>query len=128
MDITELNYDKNIKYIDNNFAGSPSLGYTQGDLVKLLKIILVEGFNKKTATSVNPESLGNIITITLPSGHGFNFNQIVNISGANQIDFNSDYRVLYTDLTSIKIRTKKVPNLTLYFNDGKSKSSSSSSS
>ena len=108
MDITELNYDKNIKYIDNNFAGSPSLGYTQGDLVKLLKIILVEGFNKKTATSVNPESLGNIVTITLPSGHGFNFNQIVNISGANQTDFNSDYRVLYTDLTSIKIRTKKV--------------------
>lgn len=105
-DITELNKDTKVKYIDNNMLGSPTLGLTRGDLVRLLKTVLVDGFNSKIASTVTPEILGNIVTITFPAGHGFVFNQVIKISGANEINFNGQYRILQSDAISIKIITK----------------------
>lgn len=101
IDISQLNKDTNVRYLDNTMLNAPALTNTYGDLVKLLKTVLVDGFNEQPVTST--QIVEDVIILTLNTGHGFLFNQVVELSGALE-DVNGFYRVLYSDSSIVKIK------------------------
>ena len=105
-DFSQYNTDTNVRYIDYTMYKSPSLGTNIGDLVKLLKTVLVDGFNSQKVNSVTVDQSTNIATLNVPTSHGFLFNQVITISGATPFEFNGDYRVLYADGTTIQVKLK----------------------
>ncbi len=104
IDFNELNNNVGIKYIENNMKGAPQLTLNRGDLVKLLKTVLVDGFNEQAVISVTPDLVGNAVTLNLSTGHGIINNQVIQISGANEQALNTFHRVLYSDQTTVRIR------------------------
>jgi hypothetical protein len=78
-------------------AGSVSLTGQNGSLINVLDSILVNGINSKSVTSLVVAS--NIGTVTC-TGHGFLdrqtaylYNQVVKISGCDQVDCNENWEV-----------------------------------
>ncbi|MBS4018995.1 MAG: hypothetical protein KGZ68_12245 [Dechloromonas sp.] len=61
--------------------------------------MLVNGFNERTATSLSVS--GGVATVTLPSGHGFEVDSVVLVSGATPSALNGEKRVLTTAATTI---------------------------
>ena len=106
IDFSQYNTDTNVRYLDYNMYKSPSLGINRGDLVKLLKTVLVDGFNSQTVSSVVVDQITNIATLNMPISHGFLSNQVVTVRGATPSEFNGDYRVLYADGTTIQVKLK----------------------
>ena len=106
IDFSQYNTDTDVRYLDYTMYKSPSLGTTRGDLVKLLKTVLVDGFNSQTVNSVSVDQTANIATLSMPISHGFLFNQVITVSGATPSEFNGDYRVLYVDSTTIQVKLK----------------------
>lgn len=104
VDFNELNNNVGTKYIESTMKGAPQLTLNRGDLVKLLKIVLVDGFNEQSVISVTPDLVGNAVTLNLSIGHGIINNQVIQLSGANEPDFNTFHRVLYSDQTTVRIR------------------------
>ena len=106
IDFSQYNTDTDVRYLDYTMYKSPSLGTTRGDLIKLLKTVLVDGFNSQTVNSVSVDQTANIATLSMPISHGFLFNQVITVSGATPSEFNGDYRVLYVDGTTIQVKLK----------------------
>lgn len=73
-------------------TGAPTLSGTTGELVTLLDALLVNGYNSKTITITRS---GATATASCTS-HGFNTLQTVKISGADQAEYNGEFRVLTT--------------------------------
>ena len=109
IDTINFNSDTNVRYIDNFMYGTPDLINSRGSLLNLLKVILSEGFNLKTVLNISKES-EDILLITLPTSHGFLINQVIELSGATDSNLNGNYRILYSDSTTIKIKHNKVLN------------------
>lgn len=103
----EFNSESNTRYLDSNYAGAPSLKNEYGSLNNLLKIVLTEGFNEKPIESLTLDLDSSVASVTLPLNHGFIFNQVVKISGAEQPNFNSYFRVLEVRNNILKIYVPK---------------------
>jgi hypothetical protein len=73
-------------------TGAPTLSGTAGDLTTLLDALLVNGYNSKTITITRS---GATATATC-TNHGFNTKQTVLISGADQAEYNGEFKVLTT--------------------------------
>lgn len=104
IDYTKYNTQTKTKFIYDGMVGAPTLTMTRGDLVKLLKTVLVDGFNERTPTSFETDNETLIITVTFDSGHGFYPDQVVSLTGATDESLNKEYRVLYADSTQIHIK------------------------
>lgn len=85
-----------VKYFHSNMGGAPQLDNVWGCMVSLLDAVLVNGFNLKSVAQLN--RVGNVATMTIGSGHGFEVNQVVLIAGADQTEYNGEFRV--TAITS----------------------------
>lgn len=72
---------------------APRLSGTAGDLANLLDKLLVDGYNVKTITITRS---GATATANCTS-HGFLGHQTVKISGADQTDYNGEFRITVTD-------------------------------
>jgi hypothetical protein len=70
-------------------TGAPTLSGTAGDLVNLLDKLLVDGYNSKTITITQS---GGVATASCVS-HGFNANQTIVVSGANESEYNIVVRI-----------------------------------
>lgn len=79
-----------VKRHHSGMTGAPTLSGTVGALVSLLDACLVNGFNAKTVTLA--QSAGTA-TATC-SGHGFQPNDVIVVSGANEAAWNDEFRVL----------------------------------
>lgn len=72
-----------IKWFDSMLmTGLPELTNTQGDLVKMLTGLLVNGANPKTVTTVSYAD--GVCTLDVGASHGFIINTIVSIQGSVQ--------------------------------------------
>lgn len=85
-----------VKWMHHGIAGAPVLTNTWGSLSALLAACLVNGFNLQTVTSLVRD--GTTATATLASGHGFVVDQVVQIAGCDQGDYNGEFTV--TAITS----------------------------
>lgn len=79
-----------VKRYHSGMTGAPTLSGTVGALVSLLDACLINGFNAKTVTLA--QSAGTA-TATCNS-HGFQPNDVIVISGANEAAWNDEFRVL----------------------------------
>jgi hypothetical protein len=68
-------------------------------LIGVLDSVLVNGFNELAATGISVS--GSVATVTLPSGHGFEVDSVVLVSGATPDALNGEKRVLTTAATTI---------------------------
>lgn len=71
-------------------SASPMAG-TAGYLDAILYSCLVTGFNSKTVSSIAVSS--NVATITTSTNHNYTANDIIVISGANESQFNDEFRI-----------------------------------
>ena len=98
------NTETNTKFISHIMKGSPDLTLTRGDMVKLLKVVLCEGFNSQNILEVSRDLEDtSLAVISLDPSHGYNFNQVISVEGMESEDLNKEYRVLYTEATKIKV-------------------------
>jgi len=79
-----------VKRYTSLMTSAPSLTGQAGTLVTLFDACLKDGFNSKTVTLAQT---GGTATATCNS-HGFNVNDVVVISGANEAAWNNEFRVL----------------------------------
>ena len=107
INFNNTNRETNTRYLDSNYADAPSLKNEYGSLNSLLKKVLVEGFNVKTTISLEHDIESKIATLQLPEGHGFIFNQVVELSGALEENFNGVFRVLEVRGNALKLQ---IPN------------------
>lgn len=91
------------KFFYSTMKGAPVMTNEWGSMLTMLKGCLLTGFNQQQVTSA---SISNgIATITLGSNHGFIEHQVVAVSGANQVEFNAEYRVISVTNTTITVKT-----------------------
>lgn len=90
-----------IKWFDSKLmTGIPELTNTQGDLVKMLNGLLVNGANSKAVTSLSYTN--GVCTLTLGANHGFARHSVINIQGSNQAALiNSEFRIKSFTVTTI---------------------------
>lgn len=87
-----------VKWFASTDTGAPVLNGVAGSLIAVLKACLVDGYNAQTPTSINVA--GGVATVVFPTPHGFADGRTVRISGANEADFNKDWKVtILTDKT-----------------------------
>ncbi len=86
-------------------SGSPAAAHTTnpGSLIELLKAILVTGFGVKAVSSAVYDSQAATITLTVAAGHKFLKDQIIELSGANEANFNGEYRVTAITSTTVVV-------------------------
>lgn len=88
-----------IKWLNNNMTGAPQITAAWGSLTTMLDAVLVNGFNSRSVSTIT--RTGSVATVTFATAHGFIANQIVNITGADQSDYNGDQ--LVSSLTNLTI-------------------------
>ncbi|MFW6344769.1 MAG: hypothetical protein ACOC0M_00335 [Halomonas sp.] len=102
-----------VKWFSSDMGGHPTLGGTAaGDFNALLKACLISGFNQQPAASLEYDSQENTVTATLSTGHGFLKHQVVAITGADQAEYNGEFRVIATGDTWITYTPDTAPSTT----------------
>lgn len=99
-----------VKWYKAGMTGCPVLAdNTQGSLIILLKALLVDGFNTQTATSLTHSA--NTITAVFPTAHGYIDAQIVEITGADQAEYNGEFRIEVVDSNTFTYQVAIAPGV-----------------
>ncbi|UTV87539.1 hypothetical protein KDX00_03265 [Cobetia amphilecti] len=85
--------DYPVKWFSSDMGGSPSGSDDAGALIDLLKACLITGFNITPLTSLAFDSSTGLVTAEIGQGHGFLKHQVISISGADQDQFNGEFRI-----------------------------------
>lgn len=81
-----------VKRYTSAMTSAPTLTGTAGTLVSLLDACLVNGFN--TTSPTGAEQTSGTATLTFGSAHGYQVNDVIALSGANESAWNNEFRVL----------------------------------
>lgn len=96
-----------VKHYTNTMAGAPQLNNSWGELTGLLDAILVNGFGLKTVDSI--ARTGGTATATVSTGHGYAIDQVIAISGADQAEYNGEFRVTAATSTTFSFAVAGSP-------------------
>jgi len=99
--------DLTVKYFNSGMTGAPQIANNWGDLVSMLDACLVNGFALKAIDTLT--SAGGIATATISSGHAYRPDQVVLIAGAEQPEYNGQFRVLTTTTTTFTFAVTGTP-------------------
>lgn len=102
-----MNLNTKVKYIHSGMVGTEEVKNEFGSLVRILKTVLVDGFNEITSSGASVEN--EILTINLNAGHGFLEHQVISIKGSGNPLVDKEHRVKGVTNTSIKV---SIPGLT----------------
>lgn len=80
-------------------AGLPRIAGTAGDLKSALNTLLCTGYNTVTLDSLSRS--GTTATATKSIGLGFIVDQVVAVAGANQSEWNTEYRIATITSTTV---------------------------
>ena len=80
-----------VKVYKSTDQGAPQMDNAWGDLIKVLDACLVNGYNEQNVTSITAS--GATVTVTVAAAHGYSIDDVIEISGANEADFNGEWRV-----------------------------------
>lgn len=80
-----------VKIFRSTDGGAPTLNGAAGALSSLLHACLVTGYNIQSPSGITRN--GTTVTVTFSSAHGYVVHQVVNISGANEADYNGNFRI-----------------------------------
>lgn len=95
-----------IKYYVHTNKGATPLSNTWGALISVLDSCLITGYSNQTVQSSSIS--GTVLKLTYPADHNYLPGQVIKISGANQVEFNNEFRIsivptsttLHIDLTT----------------------------
>lgn len=97
-----------VKYIHSQMQGAPVVqGSGFAEITGLLDAVLVSGFNTKAITTITRS--GSTATAQIPAGHLYEVGQIVNISNAEQAEYNGDQKVLTVTATAFTFAVTGTP-------------------
>lgn len=102
--------DKLVKYFHMQMQGAPQLGNNWGDMTTMLDACLITGFNQKTVVSAAFD--GADMVLTLGTGHGFEKYQVLQISGANDVAYNGEFRVNKVEAEKVYLTASNLPEIT----------------
>jgi hypothetical protein len=94
-----------VQYVFNTDTGASDLSSTSGTLITVLDAVLVNGFNSKTVTITRSS---NTATANC-TGHGFRTGMRLNVSGADQADYNGNFYVTVTDANNFTYTVANSP-------------------
>lgn len=99
-----------IKWFDSRLmSGIPELTNTQGDLVKMLNGLLVNGANSKPVATVSYAD--GVCTLEVGANHGFALHSVISIKGSTQVAINDkDFRVKAITVSTISFRVTTTVN------------------
>jgi hypothetical protein len=87
--------DLTVKYFNSGMTGAPQISNNWGDLVTMLDACLVNGFALKAIDTLT--CTDGVATATISAGHAYQREQVVQIAGADQPEYNGQFRVLDHD-------------------------------
>lgn len=90
------------KFFYSTMEGAPVLNASWGSLLNMFRTIATGEFNAQIASTVTISD--NLATINFDTPHNFIRYQVVKLSGANEPQFNKEFRVYSTSPTSIVIK------------------------
>lgn len=96
-----------VKWFSNLMQGAPQLTNAWGDLVTMLDACLADGFNLKTIASITRS--GSVATVTITAGHGYLVEQVVLHAGADQAEYNGEFRVVSVTSTTYTVDITGTP-------------------
>lgn len=88
-----------VKYFSSTMTGAPQVHATAGTFLAMIQACLVDGFNSKSVDSAAVAS--NVVTLTLAAGHGFQYNQVIEVAGATPAGLNGQHRVTAAGATTV---------------------------
>lgn len=99
--------DLTVKYFSSGMTGAPQIANNWGDLVTMLDACLVNGFALKAIDTLTVAD--GIATATISSGHAYRPFQVVEIAGAEQPEYNGQFRVLTATMTTFTYAVTGTP-------------------
>lgn len=106
-----MNIQIKTKFIKSSYANSPQINGMFGSLVKVLKAVLVDGFNELSVTKGAYDNSKKQIELFFTRGHGFGVTSVVSISGSSDPKLNKEFRVIESNLDSIILHSEESINL-----------------
>lgn len=106
-----MNTQIKTKFIKSSYSNSPKIDATFGSLVKVLKAVLVEGFNELSVTRGTYDNSKKQIELFFKRGHGFTTASVVSISGSLDTKLNKEFRVIESRFDSIILHSEESINL-----------------
>jgi hypothetical protein len=89
-----------VKIFRSTDGGAPVLNGAAGALQSLLYACLVTGYNTLTPSSITRD--GDTVTVTYSAAHGYSLHAVLNVSGANETDYNGNHRI--TEVTTYTVK------------------------
>ena len=83
---------KPVKFYNDLMEGAPQVNNTNGSLTAMLDAVLVNGFGVRAATGISFSA--GIATITFAATHKYLLNQVVEVSGVPQAEYNGQFNVI----------------------------------
>jgi hypothetical protein len=99
--------DLTVKYFNSGMTGAPQISNNWGDLVTMLDACLINGFALKAIDTLT--CADGIATATIRSGHAYQREQVVQVSGAVQPEYNGQFRVIATTTTTFTYAVAGTP-------------------
>lgn len=96
-----------VKHLHSGLTGAPALTNTAGSMITVLDACLLNGFNSLSVSSITRS--GSTATVTFATAHGYAVNQVVNISGANETEYNGDFFVVSATTNDLTITVSGAP-------------------
>ena len=93
--LAEYQQQTDTRFITSGYKGTEVLNNTYGCLNRLLKQVLVQGYNKQPIESLIIKD--SVIELRVPLNHGFVTNQVVSILDTSIPLLKGEYRILTTD-------------------------------
>lgn len=98
-----------VKFYSSGMLNSPVLANNWGDLVTLLDACLINGFGLTTLDSITFDASTGIATASISAGHGFSVNQVLEITGADQPEYNGEHSVLSVTVNTFTFAVTGTP-------------------
>ncbi len=101
-----------VKWFHSTMTGAPQQTGAAGGLIAIFDACLLNGFNVNAIDSLAYDSATGLVTCTVNAGHGYQEHQVVEISGADQNEYNGEQRISVIDSTSFSYIPATAPTIT----------------
>lgn len=92
------------KFFYHDMKGAPTLKAEWGSLLSVIRAVALDGFNEQGIDTIS--ILDGVATVNFPVPHGFIEHQVISVSGANEVLFNREYRVISVTENTITFNTQ----------------------
>jgi len=93
-------------------SSAPYLNMVPGEITTALKAFLIDGFGETAATDITYDSGTDRVTVTFATAHEFKKYSVIEVSGADQAQYNGEFRVTAVTPTTLQYQPDSAPAAT----------------